>query len=131
MSRTDLLADSFTIIRNAVLVKKDEVVIPHSVLLSKACAILKKEGYIDNFKEIEERSFKRIKVYLRYRNKKSVISQIKRVSRPGRRVYVKADDVPAVLKGYGIAIVSTSQGVFTDREAREKNVGGEILAMVW
>ena len=131
MSRTDLIADAFTIIRNALTVRKEETLIPYSSLLLKTCTILKEQGYLENFKEVDSGSFKKIKVYLRYSGKKSVIKEIKRVSRPGRRVYCSAKDVPSVLHGYGIAIVSTSGGIVTDKQAREKGLGGEILGMVW
>lgn len=131
MSRTDLIADAFTIIRNAAMVRKEETIIPFSNLLLKICDILKREGYIENFKEMETGSVKNIKVYLRYHGKKSAIRQIKKVSRPGRRVYSSAKDIPLILQGYGLAIVSTSQNILTDKEAREKGVGGEILGTIW
>ena len=131
MSRTDLTSDAFTIIRNAIGIKADETVIPYSKMMLSICAILKKEGYIEKFKEIEAGSFKQIKVYLRYYVKKSVINVIKKISTPGRRVYLSAKDINSVLRGYGLAIVSTSSGLFTDREARAKGLGGEVLGMVW
>lgn len=131
MSRTDLVSDGFTIIRNAARARKEETYIPHSNLLLKICDILKKEGYLENFKEVDLKSFKKIKVYLKYDGKRSVIEQIKRVSSPGIRVYAKQKDVPSVLRGYGIAIISTSLGMLTDKEAREKGVGGEVMGMVW
>jgi len=131
MSRTDLTSDAFTIIRNAIANKSDETVIPYSKMMTAICAILKNEGYIENYKEIEAGSFRQIKVYLRYVGKKSVINKIKKISTPGRRVYLSAKDINSVLRGYGIAIVSTSSGLFTDRQAREKGLGGEVLGMVW
>lgn len=131
MSRNDLISDSFTIIRNASRAQKEEAYIPYSNSLLRICDILKKEGYLENFKEIDLENFKKIKVYLKYEGKKSVIEQIKRVSKPGRRVYVKIKDVPYVLRGYGIGIISTSSGLSTDREARKKGVGGEFIGMVW
>jgi small subunit ribosomal protein S8 len=131
MSRTDLIADAFTVIRNASRAKKNETFIPYSVLLLKICEILKKEGYIENFAEVEVGNFKKIKVYLRYEGKKQVLTGLKKVSTPGRRVYVSKEDVPSVLHGFGIAIVSTSQGILTDKEAREKGMGGEVIGMVW
>ncbi|MCP4652451.1 MAG: 30S ribosomal protein S8 [Candidatus Omnitrophica bacterium] len=131
MSRTDLIADSFTIIRNAIGIRQDEALIPGSKILLRICGILKEEGYIENFKEVDSGSLKQIKVYLRYDGKKSVITQLKKVSRSGLRTYRGKDGLPSVLNGYGIAIVSTSQGVLTDAQAREKGIGGEILGMVW
>ncbi len=131
MSRSDLIGDAFTIIRNGVRVQKEEVVIPHSVLLAKVCDILKNEGYIENFAEVDLGNYKQLKVYLRYEGKKSAITQIKRVSRPGRRVYVSGSDVPVALNGYGVTLMSTSSGILTDKQAKEKSTGGEVIGMVW
>ena len=131
MSRTDIIADAFTIIRHGLKVKKDEILAPYSKVILAICDILKKEGYVENFKEIDTGSFKKIKIYLKYEGKRSVINEIKRVSRPGRRVYVRAKKMPRVLNGYGIGIISTSQGIFTDKEIREKGLGGEMLGIVW
>jgi len=94
--------------------------------------ILKREGYIENFKELDiPGRFKMIKVYLKYEGKKSVINDIQRVSKPGRRIYVDKKNIPRVLQGYGIAIISTSSGVLTDKEARKLGVGGEYIGYVW
>ena len=82
-------------------------------------------------KEVDLKSFKKIKVYLKYEDKKSIISQIKKISSPGRRVYVKRKGIPTALSGYGITLVSTSEGICTDKEAREKGIGGEVIGMVW
>lgn len=131
MSRTDLISDAFTIIRNAINVKKEEALIPYSKLLLKVCEILKKKDYIENFKDIDLGGFKKIKVYLKYEGKKSVISKIRKVSKPGRRVYLGKSAVPHVLRGYGTGIISTSLGVLTDEEARQKGVGGEFLGEIW
>ena len=131
MSRTDLISDAFTIIRNAVRAKKEDAYIPHSNPLSKICEILKNEGYLENFKEVDLEKFKKIKVYLKYEGKKNVISQIKRVSSPGRRVYADRKNVPITLGGYGVTLVSTSGGILTDRQAKEKGIGGEVIGMVW
>jgi small subunit ribosomal protein S8 len=131
MSRTDLIADAFTIIRNATRAYKEEVFIPYSNILSKICQILKEHEYIENFKEAETKSFKQIKVYLKYDGKKSVISQIKRVSRPSRRIYKKKDENFSVLGGYGLSIISTSKGIFTDKQVKKEGLGGEVVAMVW
>ena len=131
MSRTDVISDAFTMIRNAALARHEEVSIPYSKLLVKICEILKTEGYLQNFKEIELGNFKKIKAYLKYVGKKNAIKKIAKVSKPGRRVYVKREDVLPVLNGYGISIVSTSKGILTDREAREKGLGGEIIGVIW
>ena len=131
MSRTDLIADAFSMIRNAIKARKEDVLIPYSKLLVKISEILKDEGYLENFKEIETPSYKLIKVYLKYKKKKNVIMEIKKVSRPGRRRYVDKDNIPRICKGYGIAIISTSQGIFTDKEARKVGVGGEVLGYIW
>ena len=132
MSRTDLIADAFTTIRNAVRVKKEETLIPYSKLLLKIMEILKREGYIENFKELDiPGRFKMIKVYLKYQGKKSVINDIQRVSKPGRRIYVDKKSIPRVFQGYGVAIISTSCGVLTDKEARKLGVGGEYIGYVW
>ena len=131
MSRTDLISDGFTIIRNGTRAKKEEVYILCSKPLLSICEILKREGYVDNFKEIDLESFKKIKVYLKYEGKKSVISQIERVSTPGRRVYAKRKGVPITLNGYGVTLVSTSEGIITDKEAKEKGIGGEVMGRVW
>ncbi|MCF7873263.1 MAG: 30S ribosomal protein S8 [Candidatus Omnitrophica bacterium] len=131
MSRTDLIADAFTIIRNATRANKEEAFIPYSNSLSKICEILKDNEYIANFKEAETKSFKQIKVYLSYDGKKSSITQIKRVSRPSRRIYKKKDDNLSVLGGYGLAIISTSSGIITGIQAKTKGLGGELIGMVW
>lgn len=131
MSRTDLIADVFTIIRNAALIKKDTVDLPASGNIKSIMAILKKNEYIDNFKLIEDKKQGVVRVYLKYIAGKSAIRNIKRISKPGLRVYVKGKKVPTVLRGRGLAIVSTSKGVITDKEARELGVGGEVIGYVW
>ena len=131
MSRNDLMSDSFTIIRNAARVRKEDAYIPYSKVIFEVCAILKKEGYIENFKEVDLDNFKKIKVYLKYDGKKSVIIQLNRVSTPGRRSYLKRDEIKPVLNGYGLGIISTSLGMLTDKEAKEKGVGGEFIGEVW
>jgi len=130
MSRTDLIADAFTMIRNAVMAKKENVDIPASNNLKSIVEILKRENYIENFKLIEDKKQGVIRIYLRYIASKPAIRSIKRVSRPGLRVYVKRTKVPSVLRGRGLAIVSTSQGLKTDTEARELGLGGEIIGYI-
>lgn len=131
MSRTDVIADAFTVIRNATRVNKEDVFIPYSNGLAKICQILKDNEYIANFKETEAKNFKQIKVYLKYEGNKSFISEIKRVSRPSRRIYKKKDEIPSVLGGYGLAIISTSKGILTGREAKKESLGGEVMGMIW
>ena len=131
MSRTDLIADVFTIIRNAIMIKKDVVDFPASGNIKSIMAILKKNEYIDNFKVIEDKKQGVVRVYLKYIAGKSAIRNIKRVSKPGLRVYVRGKKVPTVLRGRGLAIISTSKGVISDKEARELGVGGEVIGYVW
>ena len=131
MSRTDLVADVFTIIRNAIRIKKDTVDFPASSNIKSIMSILKKNEYIDNFKLIEDKKQGMVRVYLKYTAGKSAIRNTKRVSKPGLRVYVRGKKIPTVLRGRGLAIVSTSKGVISDKEARELGVGGEVIAYVW
>lgn len=131
MSRTDLIADAFTMIRNAIMAKKENVDIAASNTLKAIMGILKNENYIENFKLIEDKKQGLLRVYLKYIAQKPAIRNIKRVSRPGLRVYVKGVKVPSVLRGRGIAIISTSKGIITDKQAREEKVGGEIIGYIW
>ena len=131
MSQTDLIADAFTMVRNALMAKKQEVEIPASNTLKSILEILKTEGYIENFKLMEDKKQGRIRIYLKYIAEKPAIKNIKRVSRPGLRLYVKSKKVPSVLRGRGLAIVSTSKGIITDKQAREMGTGGEILGYIW
>lgn len=131
MSRTDLVADVFTIIRNATMVKKDVADIPASNTIKAILEILKNEGYVEDFKLIEDKKQGMIRVYLKYLGGKSAIKNIRKISKSSLRLYVKRDKIPLVLRGRGIAIISTSKGIMTDAKARELGVGGEILAYVW
>ena len=131
MYLTDSIADMLTRIRNANAVMHEKVDVPHSNLKDRLAEILKEEGYIANYKVVTDGNKKNIRVYLKYDGKERVIKGIKRISKPGRRVYSSVEDMPRVLSGLGIAIVSTSKGIVTDRVARRENVGGEILAFVW
>ena len=131
MYLTDPIADMLTRIRNANAVMHEKVDIPHSTLKDKIAEILKEEGYIANYKVVTDGNKKSIRVYLKYDGKDRIIKGIKRISKPGRRVYSSVEYMPRVLSGLGIAIVSTSKGIVTDRVARRENVGGEILAFVW
>ncbi|MGL4402736.1 MAG: 30S ribosomal protein S8 [Fusobacteriaceae bacterium] len=131
MFLTDPIADMLTRIRNANAVMHEKVDMPHSNLKERLAEILKEEGFISNFKVITDGNKKNIRVYLKYVGKDRVIKGIKRISTPGRRVYSSVEDMPRVLSGLGIAIVSTSKGIITDKVARRENMGGEILAFVW
>ncbi len=131
MSRTDLIADVFTIIRNATMIKKDSVDVPASNTIKAILEILKAEGYVDNFKLIEDKKQGQVRVYLKYVAGKSAIRNIKRVSRPGLRLYVKHKKVPVVFRGRGLEIVSTSKGIMTDKGARENSLGGEVIGYIW
>jgi len=126
----DRLANAFTKIRNAVARMHATVNVSKSVMMSEVLSILKREGYIVDFKEAEgDRYF--YTVELKYVNGKSILQGIKRVSKVSRRVYVKADAIPRVYNNYGIAILTTSRGVMTDKEARNLGVGGEVICYVW
>ncbi|MBS9339055.1 30S ribosomal protein S8 [Fructobacillus sp. M2-14] len=132
MSMTDPIADFLTRIRNANLARHASVQIPASKMKKSIAEILKQEGFIRDVEYIEDNKQGVINVFLKYgEDQKRVITGIKRVSKPGLRKYVKAEDMPKVLNGLGIAIVSTSNGVVTDKVARAKQVGGEVLAYVW
>jgi small subunit ribosomal protein S8 len=132
MSMSDPLADMLTRIRNARMVKLDSLEMPHSKLRSGVAEILKKEGYISDYQVIKDNKQGVLKISLKYdQNRNPVISGLKRVSKPGCRVYVKSDDIPKVMSGLGIAIISTSSGILSDREARKNGIGGELLCTVW
>ena len=129
---TDTIADMLTRIRNANSMGYEEVTVPASKLKVELARILKEEGFIKEYKVVSENVGKNILLTLKYGNKKErVITGLKRISKPGLRVYVKSDEVPKVLNGLGIAIISTSKGIMTDKEARKQNLGGEVLAYVW
>lgn len=131
MSRTDLIADAFTMIRNAIMVKKDIVDIPSSNAICSILDILKKEEYIEDFKVIEDKKQGVARVHLKYTAGMPAIKNIKRISRSGLRVYVKRGEIPSVLRGRGIAVISTSKGIVTDKAARELGLGGEVIGYVW
>jgi len=131
MQITDAIADMLTRIRNAGTAGHPTVLIPASNLKKAIAQILLDEGYIVRFECIEDEKQGMIKVTLKYAARKNVISGIKRISKPGLRVYVDSENLPKVLGGLGIAIVSTSKGIMTDKKARSAGVGGEVLAYVW
>ena len=132
MQITDSIADLLTRIRNASSAKHDTVDIPASNMKKSICQILVDEGYIKSFTVADDGKQGVITVTLKYgANKTPVIQGLKRVSKPGLRIYTNVEDMPKVMKGLGVAIISTSKGVMTDRQARKENVGGEVLAFIW
>ena len=133
MSMSDPIADMLTRIRNANTAKHDTVDVPASKMKIAIADILLKEGYIKAYDIVEDGSFNQIHITLKYGADKNemIISGIKRISKPGLRVYADVENMPKVLGGLGIAIVSTNKGILTDKEARKENVGGEVLAFVW
>lgn len=131
MNRTYLIADVLTMIRNANRAGKEKVDVPASKIIDSILGIFKKEGYIEDFKPLEDTDSKNIRVYLKFDDNVPVISGLRCVSKPSLRVYSGKEKLPKVLGGQGIAIISTSKGIVTDKEARDLNVGGEIICYVW
>ena len=129
---TDTIANMLTRIRNANAMRYTEVSVPASKLKEELAKILKEEGFIVDYKIVDKDVQGNIVLTLKYgKNKERVITGLKRISKPGLRVYVKSDEVPKVLNGLGIAIISTSKGIMTDKQARANNLGGEVLAYIW
>ena len=129
---TDPIADMLTRIRNALTVRKETVEVPASNMKREIARILVEEGYVKDVKEVEDGYNGKLVLTLKYtEDGKSVIGGLKRVSKPGLRVYCGCEDLPSVINGLGIAIISTSKGVMTDKEARKNKIGGEVLAYVW
>jgi small subunit ribosomal protein S8 len=129
---TDPIADMLTRVRNGVSAKFEMVDVPSSKIKESIAKILVQEGYIESYKVLEDNKQNILRMHLRYdKEKEAAISKIMRVSKPGRRVYVDRDDIPLVLRGYGIAILSTSRGVITDKDARKAGIGGEVICKVW
>ena len=132
MSMTDPIADYLTRIRNAMLVKHDQLEMPASNLKVELSQILKEQGYINDYERISEQPSDRLRLVLRYNDEGvPAIRRVQRVSRPGRRIYCRKNEIKPVLSGIGTQVVSTSQGLLTDSEARERGVGGEILCEIW
>ena len=133
MTMSDTIADMLTRIRNANTAKHDTVDVPSSKMKLAIADILVKEGFIKKYDVVEDGNFKTIRITLKYGKDKNekIISGIKRISKPGLRIYANKEDMPKVLGGLGVAIISTNQGVITDKQARELGVGGEVLAFVW
>ncbi len=129
---TDPIADMLIRIKNALMARHKTVIIPASKIKLEIARILKEEGYIEDYKFIDEKPQGKIEIVLKYdENKRPVIAGVRRVSKPGRRIYRGYRDLPKVLDGLGIAIISTSQGIMTDHEARRRKVGGEVLCEIW
>lgn len=132
MVMTDPIADMLTRIRNANSMRHESVEMPASRLKSDILAVMKKEGFIVDYQTVQDGAFAKIVVTLKYTNtKERVIKGLKRISKPGLRIYANVSDLPKVLNGLGVALISTSKGIMTDREARLAQVGGEVLAYVW
>lgn len=131
MVMTDPIADMLTRIRNATIVRDKVVEIPSSKIKKDIAQIFKEEGYIQGFEFVDDGKQGTIKVYLKYNGKEKVISGLKRISKPGLRVYAQKDEIPKVLGGLGIAVLSTSKGIMTDRKARLEGIGGEVICYVW
>ena len=129
---TDTIADMLTRIRNANQMRYETVEVPSSNIKKEVAKILKEEGYIKDYKVKDDNTGGTIVLTLKYTDKKErVITGLKRISKPGLRVYAKAEEIPKVLNGLGIAIISTSKGIMTDKKARKENIGGEVLAYIW
>ena len=132
MAMTDPIADFLTRIRNGNMVLHETVEIPSSKIKLAIAKILQEEGYIKNFEYIEDGKQGVIRVYMKYgANKQKIITGLKRISKPGLRVYVKKDEIPKVLGGLGTAVISTSQGLMTDKNARKSKLGGEVICYIW
>jgi small subunit ribosomal protein S8 len=132
MTMTDPIADMLTRVRNAITAHHDSVEVPGSNMKTALANILKEQGYIRDYVNIRDDKQGKLRIYLKYGpNGEKVISGIKRISKPGLRVYAGRDEIPRVLGGLGIAIISTSKGIMTDREAREQGFGGEVICYVW
>lgn len=137
----DLVSDALTRIKNGYLAQKSQITLPYSKLVKAICQLLVKEGYIASLKEVSQKTntnFRQITIDLKYNlkdaatlNKRPALAEVKRVSRPGLRIYRGYKSLPRVLNGLGIAIVSTPKGVMTDKQARKEGIGGEVLALVW
>ena len=129
---TDPIADMLTRVRNGIMAGHDKVGVPASRVKTRIAEILKEEGYISNFKVTKDHKQGEISISLKWVGpRESAITGLKRVSKPGRRIYVRKDDLPRVLGGMGVAIISTSKGIVTDADARKSNSGGEVLCYVW
>ncbi|ARI75385.1 30S ribosomal protein S8 [Halobacillus mangrovi] len=132
MTMTDPIADMLTRIRNANMVRHEKLELPASNVKKEIADILKREGFVRDYEFVEDNKQGVLRIFLKYgQNNERVITGVKRISKPGLRVYAKAEELPKVLNGLGVAVVSTSKGVLTDKEAREQAIGGEVLAYIW
>ena len=128
---TDPIADMLIRIKNALMAGRKEVLIPHSKVKEALAKLLADHQYVESYELVEKQPQNDIKIVLRYVDAASAISGVKRISKPGRRVYVTADKIPVTLNGYGLTILSTNQGVIDDKTARQKQVGGEVMCQIW
>ena len=131
MSLNDPISNMLTNVRNALQGQKETVDVPASKLIGRMLEIFKSDGYIEDFKLMKSNTQGTFKIYLKYDDKKPLIMGLKRISRPGLRVYTRGREIPRVLNGLGTAVISTSKGVITDREARKSKIGGEVLCHIW
>lgn len=128
---TDPIADMIIRIKNALLARHSQVIVPHSKIKRSIAQILEQEGYIGGFEQTSEVPQPNLVINLKYTGKTPVITDVRRLSTPGRRLYAAANQIPRALGGYGITIISTNKGVITDKQARKQNVGGELLCQIW
>ena len=131
MSLNDPISNALTIMRNAITVRKETVDVPASKLTGKILEIFKNQGYVEDFKLMKDNAQGTLKVYLKYSGRKPAIIGLKRISRPGLRVYAQNDSIPRVLNGLGSAVLSTSKGILDDKQARKLKIGGEVLCYIW
>ena len=131
MSVSDSIADSLTVIRNAANARHETAEFPASKILERILGIFKTDGYVEDFRLLKDEKQGKLKVYLKYENNKPAIMGLKRISRPGLRVYADNSRIPRVLSGLGTAIISTSKGIISDREARKMKIGGEVVCYIW
>lgn len=127
---TDPIADMLTRTRNALMAHKPKVLIPHSKLLENLCEKLVQLDYVDSYTTVEDK-YKYLELTLKYSNNQSIITNLKRISKPGRKIYVRADKIPTPLSGFGSVIISTSKGLMTGQEAKTHGVGGEVICQIW
>ncbi len=128
---TDPIADMLTRIRNAVAIRKPEVIMPLSKVKFSIAKLLEAEGYVASVDKVKEANFDKLKIVLKYEDEKPAISHLKRISKPGQKIYINSKEVPTVLNGYGLAVLSTSKGIMTDRQAKAANIGGELMCEIW
>ena len=128
---TDPIADMLTRIRNAVAVKKPEVILPFSKVKFNIAKLLEKENYVRQVEKLKIGQFDQIKIVLKYQDGQPVIKHIKRISKPGQKIYIGSQEIPRVLNGYGLAVLSTSKGILTGKQARQENIGGELMCEIW